>query len=92
MEGKKYVKTAPDIVFREEDGGAFLFNSNNCSLKGINDTGKLIWGLCDGTRTREEICSDLAKQFLLEDTEQLEKDVREFIEELNNIGYVREEE
>ena len=90
MADAMFLKTDPDIVFREEEGGAFLFNAGNCVLKGLNETGKLIWSLCDGSRTEDQIFQTVSEVFSNEDKSMLEKDVREFILELKKIGYIKE--
>lgn len=88
MSDKVYLKTNPDIVFREEETGAFLFNSNNCVLKGLNDTGRIIWTLCDGTRTEEEILKDVFLVFPEIGDEVLHEDIRAFIKQLQEIKYI----
>jgi hypothetical protein len=92
MSGKVYLQTNPDIVFREEEGGAFLFNSTNCILKGLNDTGKLIWELCDGTRAEEDISREILALYPEKRKDEVREDITGFIEKLKQIGYIRSRE
>jgi len=88
--GKK-ILVNKDLVYREEDGDALLFNPEAGSVKILNRCANLIWKLCDGTRTRNQIAGELVKNFPATKKEVLEKDLDEFLaraEELSLISFV----
>ena len=78
----------PEIVFREEDNGAFLFNPENGELKCLNPMGILIWDLCDGVNAIENIESKIVEQYPHVSREEILDDLLSFLKELFDIGYV----
>ncbi|MDY6855152.1 MAG: PqqD family peptide modification chaperone [Thermodesulfobacteriota bacterium] len=78
----------PEIVFREEDNGAFLFNPENGELKCLNPMGIMIWDLCDGVNAIDNIETKIAKQYPDIDREKIHGDLLSFLKELFDIGYV----
>ncbi|KYK37985.1 MAG: PqqD family protein [Theionarchaea archaeon] len=53
----------------------------------FNETGSVIWELCDGSRTIEDIAAILANRFDIA-KETAEEDVEEFIEEAKNLELI----
>jgi len=53
----------------------------------LNLVGGLIWSLCDGTRSRQEIVAALATEFDAERSE-LENDVAVFLDDLQGRGWL----
>ena len=73
----------PDVLYREEPGqdGAVLVKATGLARR-LNATGRLIWVLCDGTRTRQDILGALRAYFDEVEEEVLARDLDEFIADL----------
>ena len=52
----KIYRIHPDIVFREEDDGAFLFNPKTNALRSVNKVGAYVCRYCDGKSDVDAIC------------------------------------
>jgi hypothetical protein len=50
------------VIWDRVDGATLLCHTGRVEFFKINDTGALIWGLCDG-RTAEEIIQALCRQY-----------------------------
>jgi len=79
---KEYYIVNPEIIFREEEEGAFLLDPNTGELKILNETGAFIFKLCDGKHTKEDIIKGVLREFEIDDEKELRKDVEVFLEEL----------
>ena len=55
----------------------------------LNESARAIWELCDGTRTIEDICTELASQVGLP-KEQLQDDVNSVIDRLRQLDFLRD--
>lgn len=53
----------PNIVLLEEEGGAMLYDQRSESVYAINEAGLILWKLCDGTITKEEMEEALRDKF-----------------------------
>jgi len=78
----------PDIVFREEEDGAFLFDPNNGELKCLNPIGSVIWLLCDGSQSFEQIEQEIIEQYPQTPREDVHQEVEAFLQELHDMGYI----
>jgi hypothetical protein len=79
----------PDVVLREEDAdGALLFNPDTNQVKVINNTALFIWKLCDGSCGMAELVANLKEAFDEVPEDQVEKDVRDFIEDMTRSGFI----
>lgn len=85
---KEYLITNPDIIFREEEEEAFLFNPETGVLKCLNPLGTFIWQNCNGKNTIDNIIDMIKKEYEDVPPTTIEKDVKNFIETLKEIGYV----
>lgn len=76
------------IVLREEDNGAFLFDTGTNMLKAVNETGRDIIKLMEGKKSFEEILDSLADEY--EDVAKvtIEKDMKAFFTELLKLKLV----
>ena len=87
--GEKLLRN-PDVVLREEDPeeGALLFNPDTNQVKVINATSLFIWQQCSVARTLEEIIAEVKKEFEEVPSEQVEQDVREFMDVMLTSGFI----
>jgi hypothetical protein len=74
-------KAGKKIVLREEGDEAFLFNPDNGDIKTLNETGILVWKLCNGKNSKDDIVSGVVKDYDV-DKKTAEKDVEELLQEL----------
>ena len=79
----------PDVVLREEDeGGGLLINPNTNQVRALNNTGLFIWQQCDGTCNLVEITTAVQEAFDEVPVEQVAQDVREFVDEMMESGFI----
>jgi len=76
----------PDIVFREEEDGAFLFDPNTGELKCLNPMGSAIWLLCDGSQSFEQIEQEIIEQYPQTPRETIHNEVLAFLQDLFDLG------
>lgn len=79
-----------DIVFREEDDGAFLFDPVRDELRCLNDTGVVIFKAINGRNSIDDIVRELAGIYPEVEEEQIRRDVETFMEDLRTRGYLME--
>jgi len=78
----------PDIVFREEEDGAFLFDPNTGELKCLNPLGSVIWLLCDGSLSFETIELKIKKRYPQTPPETIQHELLDFLEDLSAKGFL----
>jgi hypothetical protein len=88
LDADKPLITSPDVVFREEEDGSFLFDPDTGDLKCLNPMGNLIWGLCDGRRTLKGIEAEVISHYPSVPPERIHSDLVSFLEGLLETGYV----
>ena len=80
-----------DIVFREEDDGAFLFDPIKDELRCLNDTGVLIYKAVNGKNSIDDIVKELTGIYPEVEEGQIREDVESFMEDLETRGYLENE-
>ena len=88
---KRTVKCNPDIVFREEGKEALLFDPGTGKIKVLNSTGKIVWKLINGKRTKKDLEDALIKKFSDATKKQISDDLNEFLGDLEKLGYIGKE-
>lgn len=79
----------PDVVLREEDeDGGLLFNPDTNQVKVVNSTGLSIWKVCDGSRTPDEIARILLDEYEGASLEQANADVRDYLADMVESGFI----
>ena len=78
-----------DIVFREEDEGAFLFDPDSGNLKYLNLTGKETFSMLDGQKDIGQLTIELQEQYPDVEPEQVRKDLEEFLEALKMNNFIQ---
>jgi hypothetical protein len=86
------VKVRDDIVFREEDDGAFLFDPDNGRLCYLNPIGIDIWKLCRQPIAEEAIINALFESYSGVTQEQIASDCASFLNELERMGFLEHPE
>lgn len=83
----------PDIVFREEDEGAFLFNPETDALRCVNRVGASIIRLLNGKNGTGSICEALNEEYDVDISDDLlRKDIDLFLEKLNELNLIEKRE
>ena len=76
-----------DIVFREEEEGAFLFDPDTGQIFHLNELGMSIWKSCVKAKRLEQIIKDICLDFSEISQEQVERDCMKFLEDLRRLGF-----
>ena len=79
----------PDVSFRPEDGdGGILYNAETDVLEVINPTAAEIWKFLAAPRTSADVVAHLLDVCDGAEREQVERDVRDFLESMRSKGFV----
>jgi hypothetical protein len=78
-----------DIVLREEDGDAFLFDPDTGRVSVINGTGVIVWKELSSGKDQEGIVKTLKKEFSEVDEKKLKTDCAAFLRNLEKSGYIQ---
>ncbi len=91
MDRDKKVILNPGYLLEKIDNEIVVYHPTNTTSLYLNETGSLIWQLCDSTRSTAEIIS-LLVGFYPENSEQIADQVEEFIRRLkdNNIAVLQD--
>lgn len=84
---KQAYKQNKEVVFRQEEDEAILFNPDNSDIVVINSTGCFIWSACNGKNTKENIIAKIAEEFDV-DKERASKDLEGFISDLEKRNFL----
>ena len=85
---RKYMQN-PVVNLREEDeDGALLFNPDSNRIQLLNNTGFFIWKFCSEGRTLSDISEAVRQEYSDVPKEQLNEDVKQFLDEMFEIGFI----
>lgn len=82
------VRVRKEIVLREEDDGAFLFDPDSGRLCYLNEVGIAIWKLCRKPIEQDYIIEWLAAEYPDISDTQLADDCTAFLNDLDNLGFL----
>ena len=82
-------KVRDDLAVVELDGEAVVFDERTCDLHYLNPTATVVFGLCDGTGTVDELAADIAAAFGA-DGAQVKRDVAAVVEDFGRSGFLVE--
>ncbi len=80
----KYIKNF-NAITREEDEDILLFEhceEGNAKISLLNKTAYVIWELCDGNNSVEEIINLFSKKFKEQSFEKIKSEITDFIERM----------
>ena len=80
-------KQNKEVIFRQEQDEAILFNPDNSDIVVINSTGCFIWPMCNGKNTKENIAAKIAEKFDV-DKKKASKDLEGFISDLEKRNFL----
>ena len=78
----------PNIVFREEDESAFLFDPDTGRICYLNEMGVTIWKLFGKSLTKDQIIKNISSDYPETSKEQVSNDFSAFIKELKKLGFL----
>ena len=79
----------PDVILREEDpDGGLLFNPDTNQVKIVNSTGLFIWKQFMTANQPEAVIAALTQNFEDVPAEEVQNDVREFLEGMIGNGFI----
>jgi hypothetical protein len=82
------LKPNPEMVFRREEEGAFIFDPHTGNLKYLNANGVNIYELCDGRKTVGDIIAFFSEIYPDMAVEQIAADTEWFFESLASMQFV----
>jgi hypothetical protein len=82
------IKAKTDIVLREEDEGAFLFDPNTGRICYLNTLGTKIWKSCNQVTNLERIVDKISLDFTDISRERIIEDCMKFLQDLGNFGFL----
>lgn len=85
---KTRLKQNPEMVFRKEEAGAFLFDPETGNLKYINANGVGIYELCDGMKAVGEIIEQMVKFYPEVAAEQITADTNDFLRSMTQMKFL----
>ena len=72
----------PDVIYRKDEDGGYLFDLNSGILQYINSSGVIIHELCDGTKSVGNIIELFLNNYPDEEKERLKDDAMYYINTL----------
>ena len=82
------IRINQDIVFREEEEGAFLFDPDTGQIFHLNELGTSIWKSCVKAKRPEQIIKDICLDYSEISKKQIESDCMRFLEDLGRLGFL----
>lgn len=77
----------PDIVCRNDQKEALLFNPASGNMLCINKTGAFIWELCDGTHAVDDMVKGITEKQEV-DSKRAGEDCSSYLKELEEAGFI----
>ncbi len=88
MDSEKKYRLNEEIVFREEDDGAFLFNPDSGDLKYLNQSGKETFLLLSEDHDVSSVIRRMSELYPEVDPQKIEADVRDFVKDLEQNRFI----
>jgi hypothetical protein len=87
---KMYPKRHPSITLEKDNNAFVLFHRETGEKKKINEIGAVLWILCDGKHSREDMVVYIRKT-CTDVPETVENDVVSFIQQLKKAGFLEKD-
>jgi len=88
MESEKRYRRNEEIVFREEDDGAFLFDPDSGDLRYLNQSGKETYLMLNEDRDVNAVVHRMIKLYPDVEPQKIEADVRDFVKNLEENRFI----
>ena len=81
-------KVRDDLTVVELDGEAVIYDEETGELHHLNPSATIVFGLCDGTQTSEELSGEISAAFDLP-VDETTAQVRELVAQLGDVGLLQ---
>lgn len=81
------IRQNPRVLTQPDGENIILFNPDNGMLRKSNASGRMIWSMCDGRHSVDDIVRQLTATYEV-DPDTARKDVLNMIEALSSAGFV----
>ena len=88
MESEKRYRRNEDIVFREEDDGAFLFDPDSGDLRYLNQSGKETFLLLGEDQGLNGVIRRMIELYPEVEPKKIEADVKDFVKDLEENQFI----
>jgi len=88
MNSKQKFQRNKNIVYREEDDGAFLFNPETGNLKYMNQSGKKAFLMLSEQKDVKQVINEMLGHFADVERPQIENDLETFLKELQENEFL----
>jgi hypothetical protein len=82
------IEVNPEIVLREEDEGAFLFDPDSGRICYLNEVGIMIWKLCRKPIETERIIAAISSEYPEIPKARVSQDCLSFLDDLKGFGFL----
>jgi hypothetical protein len=88
MDLRKRYKQNKDIVYREEDDGAFLFDPETGALRYMNRSGRETFLMLKGDKDIKQVVDNMLELYPEVEPPRIQGDVEDFLEDLEEIHFI----
>ena len=88
MESEKRYRRNEEIVFREEDDGAFLFDPDSGDLRYLNQSGKETFLLLGENQDLKGVIRRVIELYPDIEPQKIEADVKDFVKDLEENRFI----
>jgi len=88
LDSDKKILSRQEVVLREEEDGAFLFDPDSGRLCYLNEVGITIWKLCVQPINRVEIVNKICAEYPQISEKQISDDCAAFLGDLDRLGFI----
>jgi hypothetical protein len=88
MDLRKRYKQNKDIVYREEDDGAFLFDPETGALRYMNRSGRETFLMLKGDKDIKQVVDTMLELYPEVEPPRMQGDVEDFLEDLEEIHFI----
>jgi hypothetical protein len=74
---------SPEIIVKEVGSETLLYSNHAGAIHILNPTAKLIWQLCDGNHTLEDMKQKITSSFSVDAGYDIMKDIKQTLENFN---------
>jgi len=88
LDSDSKIRGRQEVVLREEEDGAFLFDPDSGRLCYLNNVAITIWKLCTQPTRKQEIVLKICSQYPEISEKQISDDCSVFLGDLDRLGFL----
>ena len=81
-------KVRDDLTVVELDGEAVIYDEETGELHHLNPSATIVFGLCDGTQTSDEMAGEISAAFEMPEDE-VQAQVQQLVVQLGDVGLLQ---